>query len=162
MVATITCWLSTRVPSRSNTMSFGSGRMASGLTAPARSVQCLRASRDRDKPSGMELFDRSGAVRRPPLRLLARNLADFFLPPDRAAAARALGAAPRGDGHPVLVLPAFLKGDGATLYLRSFLARLGYEPHGWHQGVNTGPTDAALEGSKRRLLELRRRHGRKV
>src|SRR5258706_11919218 len=110
----------------------------------------------------MDLFDRSGAVQRPPLSVLARNIVDFFIPADRAAAARRVGAAPRGDGHPVLVFPAFLKGDGATRYLRNFLAQLGHDPHGWHQGVNIGPTDPALEGSKRRLLELRRRHGRKV
>src|SRR5690349_12004876 len=136
MPSTITCWLSTRVPSKSNTMSLIGPVMASGLAVPARRVHGLLLSRDRDKPSAMDLFDRSGAVQRPPLRLLAHNIVDFFMPPDRAAAARALGAAPRGDGHPVLVFPAFLKGDGATLYLRKFLAQLGHDPHGWHQGVN--------------------------
>jgi pimeloyl-ACP methyl ester carboxylesterase len=110
----------------------------------------------------MDLFDRSGTVRRPPLRLLARNIADFLVPADRPGAAQALARAPRGDGQPVLVLPAFLKADGATLYLRRFLEQLGYDAHGWRLGINIGPTDAALDGSRRRLLELRRRHGRKV
>jgi pimeloyl-ACP methyl ester carboxylesterase len=110
----------------------------------------------------MDLFDRSGAVKRPPLRLLARNIADFLVPPDRTGAAQVLARAPRGDGHAVLVLPAFLKGDGATAYLRRFLSQLGYEAHGWRQGVNIGPTAAALEGTRRRLLELRRRQNRKV
>jgi hypothetical protein len=28
---------------------------------------------------------------------------------------------PRGDGHPVLIIPGFLAGDGSTRLLRSFL-----------------------------------------
>jgi pimeloyl-ACP methyl ester carboxylesterase len=108
------------------------------------------------------LFDRSGAVRRPPFRLLVRNLADFCRPPDRRGAAALRAVAPRGDGHPVLVLPAFLKGDSSTLYLRRFLEDLGYVPYGWRLGVNIGPTAAALEGSERRLRAIRRRHARKV
>ena len=113
-------------------------------------------------PDKTPLFDRSGAVRRPPLHLLVRNLADFFLPADRSGATRALAAAPRGDGHPVLVLPAFLKGDRSTAYLREWLRALGYTPYEWRLGTNIGPTEAALRGSERRLVELRRRHGRKV
>jgi pimeloyl-ACP methyl ester carboxylesterase len=115
-----------------------------------------------DSPQHAGLFDRSGAVRRPPLRLLVRNLADFCRPPDRRGAARLLATAPRGDGHPVLVLPAFLKGDASTLYLRRFLAALGYESYGWRLGINIGPTAAALEGTEQRLRALRRRHAGKV
>ncbi len=108
------------------------------------------------------LFDRTGAVRRPGLGQLARNLADFFRPPDRAGAARALAGAPHGDGHPVLVMPAFLKGDGATAYLRQWLAHLGYAPYPWELGVNIGPTDKILHGSVARLRALQARHGRTV
>jgi len=62
----------------------------------------------------------------------------------------------------VLVLPALLKSDRHTVYLRQHLDRLGYAAHAWRLGANIGPTDWALDGSERRLRELRRRYGRKV
>ena len=40
---------------------------------------------------------------------------------------RLLRAAPRGEGHPVLVLPSYGTGDGGTRPLRRFLERLGYD-----------------------------------
>lgn len=49
-----------------------------------------------------------------------------------------LGSAPRGDGHPVLVLPGFATGDESTAILRRYLARLGYRPLPWALGQNTG------------------------
>jgi pimeloyl-ACP methyl ester carboxylesterase len=49
-----------------------------------------------------------------------------------------LGSAPRGDGHPVLVLPGFTAGDESTAVLRRYLKRLGYLPLPWSLGRNTG------------------------
>ena len=49
-------------------------------------------------------------------------------------------AAPRGDGHPVLVLPGLLVGDPATAVLRGALRALGHDVHGWSLGTNRGPT----------------------
>ncbi|MBX3707449.1 MAG: esterase [Pseudomonadales bacterium] len=49
-----------------------------------------------------------------------------------------LGTAPRGDGHPVLVLPGFTAGDESTVMLRRYLGRLGYTPLPWGLGRNTG------------------------
>src|SRR5574337_1866088 len=63
-----------------------------------------------------------------------------------------------GDGHPVLVLPGFLAGDGSTRPLRRILRRLGYQVHSWHLGRNLGPTDAVLTGMTHRLRELHTRH----
>lgn len=40
---------------------------------------------------------------------------------------RLVRAAPRGESHPVLVLPSYGTGDGGTRFLRSFLSALGYE-----------------------------------
>jgi len=40
---------------------------------------------------------------------------------------RLLHEAPRGDAHPVLVLPSYGTGDGGTRFLRRFLSELGYE-----------------------------------
>ncbi len=69
---------------------------------------------------------------------------------------------PRGDGHPVLVLPGLIAGDATTSPLRRFLAGLGYAPYGWQQGVNLGPRAGVLEGCLARLRALRREHGRRV
>ncbi len=43
---------------------------------------------------------------------------------------------PRGDGHPVLVLPAYGVGDLGLWPLRRFLGGLGYEAFAWELGVN--------------------------
>lgn len=45
---------------------------------------------------------------------------------------------PKGDGHPVLVLPGFTAGDSSTLFLRRFLRELGYDVMPWNLGTNTG------------------------
>ena len=71
-------------------------------------------------------------------------------------------AAPRGDGHPVLVLPGLLAGDFTTVPLRRFLRALCYDARGWGLGLNRGPTPALREGLEKRLRTLRERHGRRV
>jgi pimeloyl-ACP methyl ester carboxylesterase len=76
-----------------------------------------------------------------------------------------LRRAPRGDGHPVMVLPGFTAGDESTIALRLYLRSLGYHVHGWRLGRNFG-----FHGQRRRveariadrLEELARRHGRKI
>ncbi len=45
---------------------------------------------------------------------------------------------PRGDGHPVVVLPGFLAGPVSTRLLRDVLTRLGYRPYDWGLGRNLG------------------------
>ncbi len=45
---------------------------------------------------------------------------------------------PRGDHHPVLILPGFLASDQSTLPLRSYLLYMGYEPLPWTLGRNFG------------------------
>ena len=44
-------------------------------------------------------------------------------------AAPLLASAPRGDGHPVIVLPGFVTSDRSTGVLRGFLNRHGYAAH---------------------------------
>jgi pimeloyl-ACP methyl ester carboxylesterase len=90
-----------------------------------------------------------------PLRALA-DLAALLL------AVPWLAAAPRGDGHGVLVLPGMLASDTSTLPLRAFLGRLGYDVRGWDLGRNCGPTDAVLAGLPRALLAHATRTGRPV
>jgi pimeloyl-ACP methyl ester carboxylesterase len=69
---------------------------------------------------------------------------------------------PAGDGHPVLVLPGLLAGDGSTVALRCLLRGLGYDVSGWELGRNLGPTAEAVSGMDGRLEELVQRHGHRV
>ena len=78
------------------------------------------------------------------------------------AATPLLRRAPRGDGHPVLVLPGLMAADSSTRLLRRFLRRLGYHVHGWRLGRNVGPTPEIVEGLGSRLDDLVARHERKI
>jgi hypothetical protein len=72
------------------------------------------------------------------------------------------GMAPRGDGHPVLVLPGLVAGDASTAVLRSFLRACGYAVSGWGQGLNLGLRSGVLETARDTLRRLHAEHGRKV
>jgi pimeloyl-ACP methyl ester carboxylesterase len=89
-----------------------------------------------------------------------RGAGDFAL--YIAAAPLLRRAAPRGDGHPVLVLPGLMAADTSTRTLRRYLRGLGYHVHGWRLGRNRGPTREAVEGMGARLDDLRERHRRKI
>ena len=54
--------------------------------------------------------------------------------------------APRGEPHPVLVLPGLLASDLSTRVLRTWLGRLGYPVIGWALGRNRGPTQEVTAG----------------
>ena len=69
---------------------------------------------------------------------------------------------PRGDGHPVLVLPGLAASDRSTEILRRFLKAQGYSAHGWKLGRNQGPRPGVVDACLARIDELRQRHGRKV
>lgn len=73
-----------------------------------------------------------------------------------------LNFAPRGDGHPVLVLPGLMASDLSTRPLRSFLRGRNYHVSGWNQGRNLGLRDGVQAGLVRQLTELNESHGRKV
>ena len=79
-----------------------------------------------------------------------------------AMAAPLLARAPRGDGHPVLVLPGLGGGDGSTRPMRWFLARLGYRAHGWGLGTNTGPSNDTVSALDTLLARLVAEHGQLV
>ena len=49
-----------------------------------------------------------------------------------------LSQLPKGDLHPVLLLPGFMASDDSTLLLRRYLLRMGYKPLPWSLGRNTG------------------------
>lgn len=95
----------------------------------------------------------------PPSALLAltelpRALAELGALP---FAAPLLAAAPRGDGHPVLVLPGFVTSDTSTAVMRAYLKRLGYDAHAWELGRNLGPRAIGREG-ERLIARLRAIH----
>jgi pimeloyl-ACP methyl ester carboxylesterase len=73
-----------------------------------------------------------------------------------------LRLAPRGDGHPVLVLPGLVASDVSTGLMRRFLARRNFDAHGWGLGRNLGPRPGVEEAMVARLRALHDQHGRKV
>jgi pimeloyl-ACP methyl ester carboxylesterase len=88
-----------------------------------------------------------------------RAMADYGL----YLAARPLAARlPRGDGHPVLVLPGLLADDVSTRALRTVLRRLDYRVHGWGLGRNIGPTAACVAGMRDKIDHLNDEYGRPV
>jgi pimeloyl-ACP methyl ester carboxylesterase len=102
------------------------------------------------------------SIRRPGWGLLlleGRALLELMALP---AAYPLLRRAPRGDGHPVLVLPAYMTSDFSTRVLRGFLRDRGYAAHGWKLGLNRGPTPETVAHLAQRLHELHERHGRRV
>lgn len=61
---------------------------------------------------------------------------------------------PSGDGHPVLVIPAFMTSDALTASLRRSLGNLGYDPHPWELGLNTGLHQHKLLQLQKRLKAI--------
>ena len=106
----------------------------------------------------------SATAHRPPSDFLAlteapRALLEFasFL-----ALRPALSFLPRGDGHPVMVLPGFMASDTSTAPLRSLLTDLGYDAVGWELGRNVQITNARVKAMGDGLVDLHERSGRKV
>ncbi|MFA7585572.1 MAG: alpha/beta hydrolase [Novosphingobium sp.] len=67
-----------------------------------------------------------------------------------------LSAAPRGDGHPVMVLPGFATSDHMTMFLRQFLGLLGYQVFPWDLGWNLDQHTVGENGEHiaRRIEEI--------
>jgi pimeloyl-ACP methyl ester carboxylesterase len=79
-----------------------------------------------------------------------------------AASLPLLRAAPRGEPHPVLVLPGLLASDLSTKTLRGWLGRLGYPVVGWALGRNRGPTKEVNDELPRLIARLAAEHGAPV
>ena len=69
---------------------------------------------------------------------------------------------PRGDGHPVLVIPGLGASDRSTALLRRFLDSVGYATHPWGLGRNRGLHDERSGQMVARLQEIHVRSGHKV
>jgi pimeloyl-ACP methyl ester carboxylesterase len=117
---------------------------------PVVAVASINVSARESMMRMLRAFDRSRKLARPSyLRLAAEawtQVAYNPVPPDP----RRL---PRGEGHVVLVIPAFLNTDAITGRMRRFLGRCGYRAFGWELGVNWGPTERILKSLRGRLDE---------
>lgn len=78
------------------------------------------------------------------------------------AGAPFLRFAPRGEPHPVLVLPGLMASDASTGLLRSWLRRMGYPVVGWELGRNRGPTQEIIEALPPLLERLAGQHSAPV
>jgi len=100
---------------------------------------------------------------RPPNRLLwlaeGRSLWEFGF---SLGAAPVLMTAPRGDGHPVLVLPGFLASDASTAPMRAYFKLLGYDVRAWDLGRNFGGVERMRGALLRRLRSIYETTGRRV
>lgn len=115
-----------------------------------------------DPVSGGVLVDAD--FRAPPLREALAELARSFRERQCPTLDELVARAPRGDGHPVFVVPGFLS-DGRTMAtLHSFLSRIGYEVHDWGMGRNLGPRTAGRRGERllRHFRDFAARQPRRV
>lgn len=73
-----------------------------------------------------------------------------------------LQAAPRGDGHPVLLLPGFMAGEATMAPMKWFLRNRGYEVQSWGFGRNVGFRSRHAQALEQKIRHLHHRTGRKV
>jgi hypothetical protein len=105
-------------------------------------------------------------LHRPSIFKLALEMRTFFEAGSFALSYPWLQATPKGDGHPVLVLPGFLASDFSTKLLRTFLKSRNYKAYGWSLGRNMGrhsdPITACGPAIIKRLADIYQWHGEKV
>ena len=70
-------------------------------------------------------------------------------------------AAPKGDGHPVLVVPGFLTNDAYMSTLQSRIREQGYAVYGWDDGFNVGADKTVAGHLAARLKEIYAENGNK-
>ena len=70
--------------------------------------------------------------------------------------------APRGDGHPVLLIPGFLGDEGSLFALKAFLSQRGFDAHSWGFGRNVGFQTRHAQGVEQKIRHLHHVSGRKV
>jgi pimeloyl-ACP methyl ester carboxylesterase len=78
------------------------------------------------------------------------------------ALAPLLAATPRGDGHPVLLVPGFTAGDATLIGLRLFLRSRGYHVETWGFGQNTGFKLKFSQALEQKVRFMHHRHKSKV
>ncbi len=73
-----------------------------------------------------------------------------------------LTSAPKGDGHPVLLLPGFMADEITLVALKWFLAGRGYDVHTWGFGRNVGFRSRHAQALEQKIRHLHHKTGRKV
>ncbi len=68
---------------------------------------------------------------------------------------------PKGDGHPVLILPGFLASKISTKVLHNFISKAGYTPYDWGIERNWGKIEY-IEFLTKRLEDLHQTHNQQV
>lgn len=68
---------------------------------------------------------------------------------------------PRGDGHPVMVVPGFMANEISTQRLRTFLRVMGYDTFDWRQGRNVGRLGPSENTLLARIRMIHERLGKK-
>jgi pimeloyl-ACP methyl ester carboxylesterase len=89
----------------------------------------------------------------------ARALLEIALLP---AALPLLMEVPRGDGHPVLLMPGFMAGESTLIALKLYLQNKGYDVHTWGLGRNVGFRKKHANALQEKIRYLHHITGRKV
>ncbi len=112
-------------------------------------------------PSGLQ----APKIRYPNFRFIYTALEALRLPFEAlglALSSSFLRNLPKGDGHPVMVLPPYMTSDSITSQLRRGVESWSYDTYGWALGTNLAQTELnTLEGAVRArheaLLEVEQR-----
>jgi pimeloyl-ACP methyl ester carboxylesterase len=70
--------------------------------------------------------------------------------------------APKGDGHPVLLLPGFMADEVSLLPMKLFLANRGYDVQTWGFGRNVGFQRRHASALEQKIRYMHHQSGRKV
>lgn len=73
-----------------------------------------------------------------------------------------LMSGPRGDGHPVLLMPGFMGDEGSMVALKLLLRHLGYDVQTWGFGRNVGFQSRHAQALEKKIRWLHHETGRKV
>lgn len=73
-----------------------------------------------------------------------------------------LSQAPKGDGHPVLLMPGFMGDEGSLFALKTYLANRGYKVQTWGFGRNVGFRSRHAQALEQKIRFLHHESGRKV
>jgi pimeloyl-ACP methyl ester carboxylesterase len=69
---------------------------------------------------------------------------------------------PRGDGHPVLLLPGFMADEGTLVALKTYLRNRGYAVEAWGFGRNVGFQNKHAQALEQKIRYMHHQSGRTV
>lgn len=104
---------------------------------------------------GFALQSGVNALQREPAALTATVQAAEAQAPTRMD----IASVPRGDGHPVLVIPGFFGNDLHMSELQSTIRDHGYKVYGWEAGMNMGPSKSKADQLEHHLQKIYEENG---